>query len=503
MNIEMDNLRNKRAKLNIVISLVVQAITLLCGFIVPRLMINAFGSEAYGATSSIAQFLAYITLLEGGIGGVARAALYKPLAENDIEEISGVVTELRRFFRIVAYIFLGYVLILAFSFKYISDVVVFDWFTTFLLVVVISISTFAQYFIGITYAVLLQAAQKVYITNAISIAATVMNTIMTVILVRVGCSLLVVKLVSSIIFVLRPFALQIYVKRQFALVKPKVQDKELLSQKWTGLGQHIAFFLHSNTDIMVLTIFADLSLVAVYSVYNMIVAHIQSFTASFSSGMEALFGDMLAKREYEELDKTFSRYEILISVVSVILFAATAILIMPFIELYTAGVTDADYYAPTFALLLIMASLLYCLRIPYHAVTIAAGHFRQTKSAAYGEAIINIGLSILMVMQYGLIGVAIGTLIATGFRFLYYVAYLSKNIMSRSVGLFAKRFGLNLSIFAISFLIGNRVVSGWSIDSYIKWALSGVATVMFVVAVTILGNYLFYKDDLRSMLKRK
>lgn len=499
----MEPSRQKRAKLNIIISLAVQVITLLCGFVIPQLMINAYGSEAYGATSSITQFLAYITLLEGGIGGVARAALYKPLADNDTGKISAVVGELRHFFRIIAYIFLVYVLILACTYTYISDIQAFDWISTFFLVIIISISTFAQYFIGITNSVLLQAAQKVYITNLVSIVATVLNTVLTVILVNCGYSLLIVKLVSSCIFVLKPVVLQLYVKRQFSLVKCQSRDKDLLSQKWTGLGQHIAFFLHSNTDIMVLTVFANLSLVAVYSVYNMVVAHIQSFASSFSAGMEALFGDMLAKQEYEELNKTFSRYEMLISVVSVILFATTAILILPFVKLYTAGITDADYYAPTFALLLIAASLLYCLRMPYHAVTIAAGHFRQTKFAAYGEAIINISLSILLVIQYGLIGVAVGTLIATGFRFGYYVVYLSKNILYRNTQLFFKRFVLNATVFGVTLGIGYRVISLVSITNYIVWALCGVLTVAYVSVAALLGNYLVYRDELLSMISRR
>ena len=489
--------------MNILISLAVQIINLLCGFVLPRLMINSFGSEAYGATSSITQFLAYITLLEGGIGGVARAALYKPLANRDIEKISNVVAELRRFFRIIAWIFLGYVVVLACTFTYISDVSVFDWLTTFALVIVISLSTFAQYFIGITYTVLLQAAQKTYITNVFSIAATVLNTILCVLLVKMGCSLLVVKLASSIVFVLRPIALQIYVKREFRLVQPKERNAGLLSQKWTGLGQHIAFFLHSNTDIMVLTIFADLSLVAVYSVYNMIVVHIQSFVSSFASGMESFFGDMLAKQEYEQLNKTFSYYEMMISVVAVILFSTTAILLIPFIKLYTAGITDADYCVPEFGIILVIASLLYCLRLPYHAVTIAAGHFRQTKFAAYGEAVINIGLSIFMVTRYGLIGVAIGTLVATGFRFVYYVAYLSKKIMLRSIGLFVKRVSLNAVIFGGTLFLGERVISTFKMNSYIDWVLYAVASVVFVSAVTIAVNCLFYKDELRWLVKRK
>ena len=58
--------RQTRAKKNIAVSLAGQIVTLICGLIVPGAMIRAFGSEAYGATASITQFLAYITLLEGG-----------------------------------------------------------------------------------------------------------------------------------------------------------------------------------------------------------------------------------------------------------------------------------------------------------------------------------------------------------------------------------------------------------------------------------------------------
>ena len=145
----MTNPRVKRAKLNILVSVACQIISLICGIILPKIFLGAYGSEAYGATSSITHFRAYITLLEGGISGVARAALYKPLAEGDSYRISTVVSEIKRYFRLLAFIFIAYVLVLACSFKAISHIEVLDWASTFLLVIVISISTFGQYFIGV------------------------------------------------------------------------------------------------------------------------------------------------------------------------------------------------------------------------------------------------------------------------------------------------------------------------------------------------------------------
>ena len=139
----MNRDRSIKAKYNIVFSLLGQVVVMVCGIIVPQLLILGFGSEAYGATASITQFLAYISLLEGGIGGVARAALYKPLAENDIESINGIIREIRSFFRCIAYIFIVYVIVLACVFKDLAHVQCYDWISTFSLVLVISISIFA------------------------------------------------------------------------------------------------------------------------------------------------------------------------------------------------------------------------------------------------------------------------------------------------------------------------------------------------------------------------
>lgn len=490
----MNNQREKRAKLNIFFSLVGQLITLICGLVVPRLLIGSYGSEAYGATASIAQFLAYISLLEGGIGGVARSALYKPLAEKDDKAISTVVSEIRRFFRIVASLFCIYVVILALSFTSISHIECFDRLSTMMLVFVISISTFAQYFIGISYSVLLQAAQRTYITQIASSIATVLNAICVVCLVKAGSSLIIVKLVSSIVFALKPFVLWMYVKKEFNIIHIKDKNPDILKDKWTGLGQHIAYFIHSNTDVAVLTVLANLTYVAVYSVYNMVVSQIQNFTTSFSTGMEAVFGDMLAKKEITELHHTFDLYEGIISFVSGVLFSVTAVMIIPFVRIYTSGVSDVNYIYPKFAFLMVVASYLFCLRMPYHSMTIAAGCFKETKLAAYGEAAINIVLSVVLVVKFGLIGVAIGTLVAVSFRLLYYVIFLSRNVFARNVKKFLKRAITNAISFLFVIFTGNLIIEKVSVNNYVQWCIVALFISLISLTIQILMMNLTYKN---------
>lgn len=498
----MKDSRVFKAKLNIVVSLTSQLVTLLCGLIVPQLMIRTFGSETYGAITSITQFLGYIALIEGGIGGVARAALYKPLADGNIDAISDVVFEIKGFFRRIGYVFIVYTLILACLFKYIGKVSEMDWIFTFTLVIVISISTLAQYFIGISYSILLQAAQKTYVVHAISIFTTVVNTIIIVILINFDCNVIIVKLVSSLIFVLRPIALWLYVRNRFKLNTSKTKDEIVLKDKWVGLGQHLAYFLYSHTDVMVLTVFGNLSMVAVYSVYHMITSHIQTLASSFTTGMEAFFGDMLAKKEFEMFHKVFSYYETLISCLAVVLFGVTAVLIVPFIEIYTHGVSDANYVEPVFAVVLTVASLIYCLRTPYTKVVVAAGHFKQTSTAAYGEAIINIVLSIILIGKWGLVGVAIATVIATAFREVCYVLYLQKNIISRSIRLFLKRTLINFGCFILIYIFGNMIISCIEITNYIAWVIYAIPITILAIMLIVVVNYVFYRNDMYAIVSK-
>ena len=100
-------MRKKRALKNIFFALIVQLVTIICGFIVPKMIIVYYGSEINGLINSITQFLAYITLLQSGFGAVVKSILYKPLSENDTSELANILKVTEKFFRKLALIFLA------------------------------------------------------------------------------------------------------------------------------------------------------------------------------------------------------------------------------------------------------------------------------------------------------------------------------------------------------------------------------------------------------------
>lgn len=491
-------MRTKKALLNSLSALLQQAVAVICGFILPRLILTAFGSEVNGAVSSITQFLGYITLLEAGVGGVTRAALYKPLADKDIKTISGIANATQDFFRKLAGVFLIYSVLLAVGFKYISGTE-FSVIYTGSLVLIIAISAVAQYYFGITNSIILQADQKMYISTAIQIGTIILNTIISVILINMSCGIHIVKLFSAGVFVLRPLLLNIIVKRQYH-IDPKVPiDKEALKQRWNGLGQHLAYFLHNNTDIMVITIFLGLKWVSVYNIYFMVSNGIMNVVSALNGGSEAAFGNMIAKGERQVLDSRFKMMETFGACIITAFFSTTGLLIVEFVSIYTHGIHDINYNVPVFGGLLVLSQAMYCIRQQYNTLVIAAGHFKETQLGAFIEAGLNIVLAIIFVNIYGIEGVVIATIISTSYRVIDYVLYLQKHILYRNIGVFIKR--ILTTVANVLVIIGiYYFLPLENTHSYIAWGMKAILVFCIACLSTFFWNFIFYREDLLTAI---
>ena len=303
-------MRTKKALLNVIANLFLQMITILYGFVIPKLIIETYGSNVNGLVSSITQFLAYITLLEAGFGPVVKAALYKPIANNDKKTIDNILKSAERFFRIISYAFIVYIICLALLYPLLINSQ-FDYIYTVSLIFIISISTFAEYYFGMAYQLFLQAEQQKYIISLIQIISYIINIILVLILVKANVSIHLVKLYTGLVFLLRPIFQNIYVKKKYGINLNDADKNYNIKQKWDGLAQHIAAVIHTNTDITLLTIFCTLAEVSVYSIYHMIVNGIKALIQVFTGGIDAIFGNMLANNEKDNLNKKFNIYEVL------------------------------------------------------------------------------------------------------------------------------------------------------------------------------------------------
>ncbi len=491
---------NKKLTLmNILSALLLQLCTIASGFVIPKIILSYFGSEVNGLISSVNQFLNYVQLLEGGLSGVVMAALYKALAEKNYEKVSAIIKAVKSFFKKIALIYIVYALVMAFVYPLIvhND---FDYWYVVTLIVIISVNLFIQYLFSLTYRLLLTSDRRGYIVSFTQTAFIILNLVFVIVSVKLYPNIHIMKLISAVAFLIQPLVFGIYVKKHYKIDKKAAADKTALKERWAGFGQNLAYFVHSNTDVALLTLCVGLSVVSVYSVHLMIISAVQSIIIAVSGAVKPIFGNILVIKDNEYVNRVFDYYEIGINVLTTVLFTCCAVLIVPFIKLYTADISDADYIQPVFAVLLCVAEAIYCYRDPYVAVAYAVGHFRQTAKYAYIEAGLNIAISLTLVFFIGLIGVAIGTIVSMLFRMIMHVIYIKKNVLNRSVLKWVKNFFSSFGAGAIGVVIAQFCIS-YNVNTYSDWIVYALITSGIAIAVTGLITYAFNFKSINRFVK--
>ena len=490
-------MRKKLLSKNVSSTLISEVTALICGFILPRLFLSRFGSEVNGLTQSIVQFLQIITFLQLGIDAVVESSLYKPLAEKDPDQISRIMTSANRFLKKVSAVLLVYIAVLVLVYPPLAAPG-FDRLYTITLILAISINTFGQYYFGMANSMILNADQRGYINHNSITIATIVNTIVCALLISQNYSVQIVKLVSSLIFIIRSVLLRIYVTRRYQINWNAAYSKEPIQQKWNGIAQHIAFLVLEHTDVVVLTLFSTLSNVSIYSVYFMIVDGIKRLLLSVSKSTQGLLGELWAKEEYDRLSDVFSCMEWSIHVLTTFIFSCVAALIVPFVKVYTFGINDAEYVQPVFALILTFANAMHCYRLPYNIMVLATGRYKETQNSFFFATALNVVISILLVRRFGLTGVAIGTLLAMSYHTIRLAYFNSKELIHWPMKNAAKQ--LLSDIVCGTIIVALSQFFTLSSLTYFSWFILAVKVAAISFIITAAVNVIFHRDRIKLFL---
>ena len=488
-------MRNKATLINMISGLILQTFTILSGFILPKIILTCFGSEVNGLVSSLNQFLSYISLVEGGITGVVMANLYKPIVEKDEQKISAVMVTANRFFKKIGILFVAYSVGLSivypllfkteFNFAYVCS-----------LTLILSITVLVQYMFSITLKTLLDADKRVYVVNFTQTLIVICNVIFAQISVWVYPSIHILKLISGILFILQPVIFGYIVKRDWS-TDP---EYSLIKSRWSGFAINLAAFIHGSTDITILTILTNLKTVSVYSVYGLVSNGIKALVQACLSGLSQTVGQAYAKKDWKELNQKLDLYEYVVFVLVFFIFTVTALLINPFIRLYTRDVTDANYNQPIFGILLIISEGLYLVKFPHLNLAYAANKFKEITVPAYIEALLNIVISVILVHKFGLVGVAVGTIVGMTYRMMFHVYYTSKIVPGRVQSIFYKKFCLFAISVAIGFMICSLVIP-LRVVTVMNWVIHAILYCAVVGGCILLTSVLFFKKELTFFAK--
>ena len=222
----------------------------------------------------------------------------------------------------------------------------------------------------------------------------------------------------------------------------------------------------------------------------------QLFT-SMMNGVEAYLGNLWARKDEARLQTTFAWTEWIVHTAVVYVFGCTGFLIVPFIQCYTKGITDANYIQPLFGALIVMAHACHCLRLPYNLMIFAAGHYKETQHNYIIATIMNVVISVACVKAWGLVGVAIGTLISMLYQTVWMAFYNAKKLVKRSVGVFAKQCLVDaLTVGCFALIPFARELTD---VSYANWLYLAVEIALVFLIITVVINLVFYRRYLLQL----
>lgn len=504
----MELSKKKATFLNMLLGAAYQIVTALFGFILPNLLLNTFGAELHGYTSTVGSIMGYISLINAGLAPAAVQALYEPLAKKDNNRINEVLNAIDRFYIRSGCLYTISVLVCAFVLPVFISEQIPDYLVVSLMIVIGATSTL-DCFVYSKYRVLLQADQRLFVVSTVDTIVYFFRIASQVILILLDQNILLVMGIPAVMVIVRTIILARYCRRTYPHLNSKVKpDSSALSKRWSAMFHQISGLVVYNTDVTLLTLFGSLIQVSIYSVYNLVFSHIYNLlTNIFSVGTLASFGQVMNEGRRETLLRAFDIYEYVYYMVVSFVYGVSASMILPFVSIYTKKYVDIPYVDVKLAILFMIIGFANNMRVPCGTMINAAGHFKETQWRAVLESIINIVVSLLLIRPLGMYGLLIGTICSFAYRTTDIIYYSHKHILMCSC---------RKSVFRVLRTAFSILLSVWfyyvfihiyTMDSWFMWILYSVLdsliTIAIVCTVNLITERKVFLECIKLVYRRK
>lgn len=383
-------------------------------FLVRTVLIYCLGIEYVGLSSLFSTILQVLSLAELGFGTALVYSMYKPVAENDIDTICGLLKLYRNIYCILGSIILilGLAMIPFFPVlingPYPNTIEIVPLYLIYLL------NTVSSYFLYAYKGSILTVYQRNDIKNKISL---VCNALMYCIQI---CVLLLFKNYYVYIIFLPLFTIisniaiancaskmhpECICKGEVSKEKLKEIKKQVVSLIWQKLGNTIIF----SFDNIVISMALGLVPLGIYSNYYYIYNSIAGLFSILYDAITAGIGNSIACDSMQKVKSDFYRFsEINFSLIG---FCAGCMLCLyqPFIILWQH---NSNVYGFSLPALLVVLFVVWTSRRMIHTYKDAAGLWEIDKYRPVTEAIANLCLNLLMVKMIGLDGIVLSTIIS-------------------------------------------------------------------------------------------
>lgn len=478
-----------------------QIITMISGFIIPKVMIVFYGSEVNGIVTSISQFISYLTLLEAGLSGATVFSLYKPIACHDELAINRILVAAKNLYYKTGHLFSCMVVLCAAAYPFFINSTTLDYGELFILFLILGVNGVLEFYTLAKYRALLTADQKTYVISLASIVQVILNVFIITFLSFEECSIVLVRGVAVIAIFLRTYILWRYCRKHYRFLDFSVEpNNDAMKQRWDALYLQVLGAIHQGAPILIITFCLSLTDVSIYAIYNLVILGINSLLGIFMTGLSSGFGDLIARKEVQAFHKAFNEFEFIYYILITAIFSTMLFVYLSFIEVYTRN-SDISYIYPIFAFLMTVNGFFYNIKTPFGMLVISAGKYRETRIQTTLQGMIELLGGIGLAFVWGINGVVIGSILSNLYRDIEFLFFAPKHLTYTPAMHTIKLWIVNASIFAIcmaaSTYVGNLIFSNFA-----SWILGAVGIFVFCCFIVILINAVLFQSLAKSSFLR-
>ena len=500
--------RVHKSVLNAEVNLIFYFLTLLLAFFSRKIFLDCLGAEFIGLTGTLGNILGYLNLAELGITSCIGYFLFKPLQSNNRQEIQDILSLLGYLYNWIGCIILaGGALIslffpLIFSKAELGLGIIYFAYYSFLG------SSLIGYFINYRQ-ILLTADQKNYLVAIYFQSARIIKIILQIFLAYTYQNLYVWVGVEFLFGIIGCVILNWKINKEYPWLNvDKSRGRSLLKQYPEIITKTKQVFIHKikdfaliKSDELFIFFFVSLKMVAYYGNYMIVISKLISLFSAVTGSVGASIGNLVAEGNKEKMIKVFWEITTIHHTISAILCFSLYAFLEPFITHWLGSEYIMDNHI---LILLIIFVYITNSRKSVDSFNYAHGLYADVWSA-WAELIINVCITIIAGLKWGIIGILLGKITSLlAIVVLWKPYYLFTSGFKESVYIYWKgvirNYGISIFAFALStYLI--RFIPFNPYQSLWEWAL--YAAIGMTIFLTIeLGATLLFAKGAKDSLSR-
>ncbi len=458
-------------------------------------IIETLGEASYGLWILVGSFIGYYSLMELGLTSAIQRFVSRAIGQRDELTINKVVNTTLSIFLFLGFcVFILTFLLAIFVPRVIKNI---DDIRSFRFVILILGWTFAISLPGKVFSGILAANIRFDLTAIIEIIRLSIRTILIIIFLKKGEGIIALTIISAVTELGCSLAKFICVKKLYGyiILSHKFIEikriKELFSYSINTFLSTIADQLRFNVDNLVLVNFIGLSSITMFSIGARLIQYFKEFMLSLLGSTIPIFSQYEGQGDYDSIREKFI-FLTKISIYFSITIGGLLIVLGKAFILKWVGMGYVQSY--TILLILLIPTLFDTILIPGGGLLYGLSKHRYYMFSNIGEGVLNLFLSILLVKNFGIYGVALGTAIPMMITKIFIQPIYTCRIIQLSIkDFYCRHFLPVLGLSSAVLLIFWMIIKNLILRDYLNLLLLSIAGLCLMLATFFLFG--FSKDE--------